>query len=172
MPDNELWKKLLEPQTLKAGWYLARNDANSNFFEVPFYTDVITISFDQNINEIAKRLSSNTYHPSPITFTDVPKSTLAIRPGSLPEIEDRIVLQSIVRLLAPDVDKHLTDAVYSYRVKHKPSSASLFKESDVLDIPYSKAKTITKYFDPFDPWYAAWPEFDEKSRAAFFDRGI
>ncbi|MGB8274911.1 MAG: hypothetical protein WCF16_06520, partial [Alphaproteobacteria bacterium] len=85
MADNELWKKLLDPATLKAGWNLARNDAKSNFFDAPFYTDVFTISFEENIDEIVKRLSTNTYRPSPITFIDVPKTTLAIRPGSLPE---------------------------------------------------------------------------------------
>ena len=167
MTENKLWDALLNPSTLKKGWNLARNDAKTNFFEVPFYTDTFAVSFEQNIIEIVKRLATNTYRPSPISFVEIPKSTLSIRPGSLPDIEDRIVLQTIVFLLAPSADAQLPDSVYSYRLKEKPTSAALFKESDVLDIPYLKSKTITKYFDPFDPWYAAWPEFDEKSKAAF-----
>lgn len=171
MPDNELWDQLLNPTVLKAGWNLVRNDAKGNFLDAPFYIDAFTISFEQNITELSKQLSTNSYRPSPITFVDVPKSTLAIRPGSLPEIEDRIVLQSMVLLLAPKADKELPDAVYSYRIKSNPTSKSLFKESDILDIPYLKTQTITKYFDPFDPWYAVWPEFDEKSKATFLEDG-
>src|SRR3569833_2127725 len=171
MPDNELWKKLLDPATLKAGWNLARYDSKSNFFDTPFYSDAVTISFQENIGEIIKKIATNTYRPAPISYIEIPKSALSIRPGTLPEIEDRIVLQSIIMLLAPKADEQLPDAVYSYRVKSAPTKNALFKEADVLDIPYLKSKTITKYFDPFDPWYAAWPEFDEKSKAAFLKDG-
>src|SRR3569832_369773 len=171
MAENLLWDKLLDPKTLKAGWNLARNDSKTNFLLVPFYSDVVTQSFELNILEIVKRLATNTYRPAPITFVDVPKSTLAIRPGTLPEIEDRIVLQTIVRHLAESEDKELPDAVFSYRVKSPTTTSVLFKESVVLDIPYLKAQTITKYFDPFEPWYAAWPEFDEESKATFLNDG-
>ena len=44
-------------------------------------------------------------------------------------------------------------------------------ESDVADIPYLKAKTIRRFIDPFDAWYARWPEFDEASRYAFVRDG-
>ena len=82
------------------------------------------------------------------------------------------MLQSIILLLAPKADKELPEAVYSYRVKSEITSNTLFKESDVLDIPYLKTATISKYFDPFDPWYAAWPEFDEKSKATFLKNPV
>jgi hypothetical protein len=171
MAENELWKELLSPASLKQGWHLARNDAKSNFFDAPFYTDTFTIAFEQNIHEISRRLATATYRPAAITFIDVPKSTLAIRPGSLPEIEDRVVLQTIVKLLAPKVDSELPDSVYSYRLKAAPTSQSIFKESDVLDIPYLKKKTISQHFDPFDPWYAVWPEFDQASKTSFVQDG-
>ncbi|MCX7354362.1 MAG: RNA-directed DNA polymerase [Alphaproteobacteria bacterium] len=146
---------------------MARQDAKQNFMDCPLYTDVFSIAFEQNIAELAKRLATQSYRPQPLTLIDIPKSTLAVRPGSVPEIEDRVVLQALVRLMAPIADKELPDAVYSYRIKKNPTATSLFKESDVLDIPYLKSKTITRYLDPFDPWYAAWPEFDERSREAF-----
>jgi hypothetical protein len=127
MADNELWDKLLSPDTLKAGWNLARNDAKNNFFDAPLYTDAFAISFQDNVLEIVKRLATNTYRPAPITCIDVPKSTLATRPGTLPDIEDRIVLQSIVRLLAPVADKKLSESVYSYRVRENPTPRQLVR---------------------------------------------
>ena len=43
----------------------------------------------------------------------------------------------------------------------------MFHETDPLDVPFLKRKQIVREIDPFDPWYAAWPEFDRESRESF-----
>ena len=163
------WGELLKDKALKAGWQLSRNDSKNDFIRLLYYTDTFTASFDDNLTEIKKRLSTHTYSFSPLYHIDVPKSTLAVRPGSLPRIEDRIVLHASIRLLALELDKLLPDAVHSYRLKKNPKGSALFRESDVLDIPYLKSKIIKKHIDPVDPWYLLWPEFDEKSKSSYLN---
>ena len=171
MAQNQLWKKLVDPKNLAKGWHLARAEIRQDFLNDPYYADKFTTHFEANLQEIAHRLISGTYAPQPITEIDVPKSSLAIRPGSVPQIEDRIVMQTVVLLLAPIADKSLPASVYSYRVKKKPTKTALFKESDSYDFPYLKRKTILTEIDPFESWYEMWPEFQEVSRSAFEEDG-
>lgn len=91
----------------------------------------------------------------------------------MPSLQDRIVLQAAVALMAPAVDKQLSDAVYSYRLRDKRPDArhGLFKESDVIDLPYLKGHTISRELDPFESWYNAWPEFDRATKSAFEEDG-
>ena len=77
-----------------------------------------------------------------------------------------LYLWAIVRELAPIMDTLLSDAVYSYRLKPKPTKDELFKESDALRIPFLKSKDISLELDPFEAWYAAWPDFEEASKDA------
>lgn len=46
----------------------------------------------------------------------------------------------------------------------------MFREG-VDEIPFLRAETVRK-IDPFEPWYAAWPEFDRKRIAAVTKRGF
>lgn len=131
MANHYLWKQLLDPKTLKAGWHLARADSRQDFLNILYYADTFTTSYDQHVNEIRHRLVAQTYVPSPLIPVEVPKSSLSIRPGSVPSIEDRIVLQTAILLLAPIADRSLPEGVYSYRLKERRSKHSIFKETDV-----------------------------------------
>lgn len=168
MADNNLWKQLLTPSALKSGWHLARNDMRNDFVDDRFFSDAVANNFDRYIAEILRLLQTNQYRFHPLVSIDVPKSGLAVRPGSVLHIADRIVLFAAIKLLVPIFDKYLPDSVYSYRYK-SDDKHTLFRESDVLDIPFLKKRTIQKYFEPFDPWYALWPLFDEESKGAIFE---
>lgn len=96
---------------------------------------------------------------------------MGTRPGSVPAIEDRVVLNAIVFLMASTIDEKFPDGVYSYRLKDPPERDSIFKESDILDLPYLKTRTISRRLDIVEPWYALWPEFERKSREAFEEDG-
>ena len=173
MADNELWDQLLDLRTLKLGWHLARRDAKQDFLDLPYYTDAYAVRLERKLREIQRLLATEKYAPSPLTLVEVPKGTLAVRPGSVPALADRIVLQSIVALVAPCVDAQLADAVYSYRLRDKQPDArhGLFRESDVIDLPFLKSRTISRLLDPFESWYDAWPDFDQASKRAFEEEG-
>jgi hypothetical protein len=170
MPENELWSQLLTEKALKAGWHLARNDMRSDFVDDRFFADAVANNLGPYISELSRTLRAGTYKPRPLVPIDVPKSSLAVRPGTLVHLADRIVLFAIVRLIAPKLDELLPkEVVYSYRFKAEGNKSSLFHETDILDLPFLKRRTIQKYIDPFDPWYALWPKFDEKSKTSISD---
>lgn len=171
MADNELWENLIDPKNLKRGWHLVRNDSRQDFVHRPTYLDDFSANYDEGISEIRRRLQTDTYTPAPLVHADVPKGSMAVRPGSVPQVEDRIVLQTIIYLLALKIDPNISKSVYSYRLKKKISKGSIFQESDVLDIPFIKKSIVSSQIDPFESWYLSWPEFDRVSRAAFEEDG-
>jgi Reverse transcriptase (RNA-dependent DNA polymerase) len=169
MQSNQLWNQLLEPTNLKAGWHLTRAELRKDFAERLLIEDAFALDLDGQIKELLRQLSTETFEPRPIIKVDVPKSNLAVRPGSILHIEDRVVLYSAIRLIASKVDANFSECVYSYRAKKGKNDKSLFHENDVLDIPFLKTKTIRRLVEPFDPWYELWPAFDDESRQVFED---
>lgn len=165
---NKLWKDLLEPQNLKRGWHLARADLDKDFAEELYSADAIACDLELVIKEISKELATDTYIPHPLFQVEVPKTTLSIRPGTVMNISDRIVLGAVVNLIAPTIDKIFPEAVYSYRLKEPlPKQGAIFQETTIVDMPYLKKATIHSKIDPFESWYDAWPKFDENSRKTF-----
>ena len=84
-------------------------------------------------------------------------------------IQDRVVLSAIILLIAPELDKKLPETVFSWRVKNPlpDNKKSIFRETDITDLPFLKKETIRREFDPFEGWYLLWPEFYEKTRKVF-----
>lgn len=168
MTKNSLWDKLLKVKVLKHGWHLARNDVRNDFAEDLFSTDTFAIYLDRNIQEISNKLATDTYIPHALFRVEVPKGSLGFRPGAVIHIEDRIVLYSIVLLIAEKIDNEFTDSVYSWRLKKPiPKKGGIFKETSILDMPYLKRATISRIIDPFESWYVAWPDFDKESKRIF-----
>lgn len=170
-----LWEKLLNKDTLIRGYHLAKEDLKKSFTEELYLADSFTNDHTSNINEILRQLGKGTYHPKPLVKIDIPKNPLSVRPGAVLCFEDSIVLHAIMFLIAERFEQGMSESVYSYRLKagfkDGKNKQSMFKDSDVLDLPYLKRKTVSKHIDPFEPWYANWPEFDDVSRKAFTERG-
>lgn len=141
---NKLYKKLLSLPLLKRAWHLARTDARTDFIYDPYKYNDYAYNLEENLKGLLISLKQDTYHPQPVLQIDVPKSSLAVRPGSTIEIEDRIVLFAITCLIAPDLDKKLPSTVYSYRLKKGLDKDSLFKETDIVEFPFSKSRLFKK----------------------------
>ena len=101
----------------------------------------------------------------------MPKDLLAVRPGSIVDINDLIVLYGIIMQIAPRLDSKLPKSVYSYRYKPNKKKTELFKEDKILEYTFLKKKTILKKIDIFDSWYVQWPIFIEKSVYAYEQEG-
>ncbi|MCP5156413.1 MAG: hypothetical protein H6983_19720 [Ectothiorhodospiraceae bacterium] len=163
-----LWKQLLTPEVLTRGWHLARLDTRQDFSEDLYSTDVYGQDLRNLINETLKRIKTGTYQANPLFRMEVPKGSLAFRPGTVIPIHDRVVVSAIVLLLAPEIDKHLPDAVFSWRLKDPlPKTGPIFRETDITDLPFLKKKTIRVEVDPFEGWYRLWPQFDEVTRRLY-----
>lgn len=169
--ENRLWKQLLNNDSLLSGWHLARREAYLDSLEENNLLNAFADDLDNNIKEIRRRLQSETYRPYALRRIDLPKGNLSVRPGSVVAIPDKVVLLSIIRLVAPILDEKLSQAVYSYRIKKNYDQSSMFLETDDIDFPFLKKKFISSKIDPFEPWYGAWPIFDEASRHAFLSEG-
>lgn len=163
-----LWNRLLTLEILRRGWHLARLDTRNDFAEDLYSTDVFGSDLGDQLQETLNRLKTGTYQPRPLFRIEVPKGALGFRPGSVIPIHDRVVLCSIVLLLAPGIDKLLPKSVYSWRLKKPiPKTGSIFRESEITDLPFLKKKAIRANVDPFEGWYTLWPRFDQKTRRVF-----
>ena len=138
MAKNLLWKKLLDPDILKRGWHLSRLDVIRDFAEDLFSTDVFAIDLNNNILEISNKLFTDNYRPHKLFRIEVPKGSLGFRPGAVIHIEDRIVLYSIVLLIAEKIDDEFPDSVRSLRLERPiPKKGGLFKETSVIFVIFS-----------------------------------
>jgi len=169
---EKLWKELLTKETITRGWHLARDDTRQDFSEDLYSTDTYAQSLSQLVQETINRLLTNSFQPRPLFRIEVPKGPLAFRPGAVIPIQDRVVLSSLVLLIAPALDKKLPDSVFSWRLKNPiPKKGPIFKETDITDLPFLKKETIREEVDPFEGWYRLWPVFDEKTRKVFKEDG-
>jgi reverse transcriptase-like protein len=147
---------------------LSRNDMRQDFVEDLYSSDAFAINLEENLRELGNRILTDTYRPGALLRIEVPKGSLGTRPGSVPLMRDRVALYSIIYLIGPVADKLIPPNVYSFRVKKDfEPQKGMFHETDTLDIPFVKRQQIVREIDPFDPWYAAWPEFDRESRETF-----
>lgn len=175
MRDNSLYKALLRPETLMAGWHLAHNDSRDDFVLDPFSHEDFTNNLTSRLGFIVREVKQDRYRSRQLVHVDVPKSGYAVRPGNVLPIEESALLHSIAYVLAPRLDPHLSDSVHSYRLhkewrKRVQKGRSIFQEGDD-QIPFLKGKTIRK-LDPLESWYQAWPEFDEARLALVRTRGF
>lgn len=171
MMDNRLYKKLSSIDILKRAWHLVRNDARNDFIYDTYRYSDFGFSLEDNLKSIQENLIRESYYPKPLLEIDVPKSSLAVRPGSVPEIEDRIVTYAMIYLIAPCLDKKLPDGVYSYRLKPEETQERLFHDHEILKFPFLKKRTIQKRIDIVESWYGQWPKFIEISKYTFEEQG-
>ncbi len=163
---NSLYKRVISKDNLIHAWDNVRYDSTNDFAPDCIGYDDIGANINELIKSIYNRLSSNSYQALPLKYVDVPKSTFAVRPGSIPEIEDRLVSYAILNVIAPIIDKKISDSVYSFRVKkdYKESRKGLFEERK--EIPYLKKKTL-RISMPIEDWFYEWPAFYEISKRLY-----
>jgi len=164
---ERLYKKLLSIDLLKRAWHLARSDAQNAFLFDSYRYNDFAFHLEENLSAIFEALKNDCYHAKTLLRIDVPKSSLAVRPGSSPEIEDRIVTFAITCLIAPILDKELPDTVYSCRLKTKQERNRLFEDLEILNFPFLKRKTIQGRVSIMEPWYGQWPKFVEETKRAY-----
>jgi len=170
MVKNILYKKIVSEDNLIRAWDHVRYDTINDFTPDCFGYDDVGSNLNELIKIIHDRLSSHNYQAFPLKNIDVPKSTLAVRPGSVPEIEDRLVSYAIINIIAPKIDKKISDNVYSFSVRkdYKTSKSGLFEER--REIPYLKKKTLRR-IALIEDWFYEWPVFYEISKRIYEEEG-
>lgn len=174
MFKDRLFKALCNPETLKVGWHLAHLDSRDDFISDPIgYEDVAT-NLSARLSFLIREVRHERYRPRYLINIDLPKIGLGVRPGTVIPIEEAALLHAIIYLLSPFIDKRLSDSVYSFRL-HKDWKKRVAKGRDIFhegddQIPFLRGTTIRK-LDVHEPWYIAWPEFNQERIKAAKDRG-
>src|SRR3989338_7830490 len=105
--SNILYKKLFSLPLLKRAWHLAIFDSKTDFIYDSYRYADYAFKLEENLKGLMLSLKDETYRPQSILEIDVPKSTLAVRPGTVIAIENRIVLFAILCLIGPLIDRKL-----------------------------------------------------------------
>lgn len=162
------WELVRNPAVLRRAAQIVAVESQSDFHDPSLERQILGFARDQIISDISATIEANRYIPEPKISQLIPKSTYSQRPGSVLPYRDRVVCQAILLCIAPEIDQLLSPNVWSWRVKQsaknqspeRVSKSGIFRETDISKFPFLKKRTVRKYFDPFSPWYALWPEFD------------
>lgn len=175
MSDGDIfWDYLSDSRTLNRAAHLVDKDSRADFYDSVIERQIATHRRSTIVDEITSSLRADRYMPSPTNSILVPKSTYSQRPGTILPYRDRIVLQAIMMCMAPRLDRHLSRSVWSWRVRKNLRGASpemitsrgIFEETDIAAFPYLKKRTVERYINTFEPWYALWPKFDVATKSA------
>jgi len=168
---RDLFKKLCKSEVLKIAANYVLDDKKDDFIPDVFRNQDYIFNLQENLDRLAKALKNGTYRPRSLKEIDVPKSGLAVRPGSTLDIEDHIVLFAIAYLLAPVMDRILPNSVFHFRVKKKgkhPHPEKLFQNENLVLIRKVKRKELRI----FDDWYEAWPEYVAEAQSIYEKEGF
>jgi hypothetical protein len=169
--SRDLYKQICEPEVLKIAANYVHDDKKDDFIPDVFRNQDYIFNLRENLQRLAQSLKNGTYRPRPLKEIDVPKSGLAVRPGSSLDIEDHIVLFAIAYLLAPIMDRVLPESVFHFRVKKKgkrPHPDKLFENEG----PVLIRKVLRKELRIFEDWYEAWPEFVAEAQSIYEKEGF
>jgi len=91
MAKNIIYKRVVSEDNLIQACDHVRYDVIDDFALDSFEYVGVSTNLNESMKAIHDRLSSDNHQAFPLKHTDVPKSTLTVRPRSVPEIEDRLV---------------------------------------------------------------------------------
>ena len=168
---RDLYKTLYKPQVLKIAANYVHDDKKDDFVPDVFRNQDYIFNLQENLERLAQSLKNGTYRARPLKEIDVPKSGLAVRPGSSLDIEDHTVFFAIAYLLAPILDRVLPENVFHFRVKKKgkqPHPDRLFQNEGPILI----RKVLRKKLRIFGDWYEVWPEFVAEAQSIYAKEGF
>lgn len=165
------YKKLCNIEILTKAWHLAICNSRRSFLDDSLLFEDYAYKLEKNLTLLSRKLENGVYNPEPLLRADIPKSSLAVRPGSRLQIEDWILMYAIVYLLSKEIDPKIPDFVYSFRLRKHPKKNYIFRDVDIIKFPFLKSKTIRRRVVSFDEWYIQWPIFEEKTIYAFQEEG-
>lgn len=122
---HALYDKIYRPDILKTAWLKVKsNNGSAGVDGITIDKIVNEIGENQFLNNLYKKLKTETYHPSPVTRVWIPKANSEkMRPLGIPTIEDRVVQQAVKSVLEPIFETTFKDSSYGFRPKRNAHQA-------------------------------------------------
>jgi len=103
---HSIYGQLLDPRRIKPAWEKVKMNKGAGGI------DGVTLekyeqNLEVNLTNLLDRLKSKEYKPSPVRRKYIPKKNGKMRPLGIPNIEDRIVQQTVVDVLQPKLEEHV-----------------------------------------------------------------
>jgi retron-type reverse transcriptase len=118
---QKLWENMISEEWLSHAWEEIRRNKGS---QTPGTDKLTAEDVDlSHIRRLAERLRSNTYSPTAVRRTYIPKSNGKLRPLGIPSIEDRIVQQGLRMVLEPIFEADFLPCSHGFRQGRSPHTA-------------------------------------------------
>lgn len=122
---HALYDKIYRPDILKTAWLKVKsNDGSAGIDGITIDEIVNDIGESQFLNNLYKKLKTETYQPSPVKRVWIPKAdSEKMRPLGIPTVEDRVVQQAVKFVLEPIFETTFKDSSYGFRPKRSAHQA-------------------------------------------------
>jgi retron-type reverse transcriptase len=118
---QKLWDNMISEEWLSQAWEEIRKNKGS---QTPGIDKLAAEDVDlSRIRRLSERLRSNTYSPTAVRRTYIPKSNDKLRPLGIPSIEDRVVQQGLRMVLEPIFEADFLPCSHGFRQGHSPHTA-------------------------------------------------
>jgi retron-type reverse transcriptase len=99
------------------------------FVRQPHEIDLVAIDLQSYLDRLRERLASGSYQPSPQIICEAPKSPIAMRPGSILTLDDRVVFTAAVGSILPNlIDRFsTTDGIIDFSYWPAPQCPSVYR---------------------------------------------
>ena len=114
---HALYDKIYRPDILKSAWLRVKDNKGSAGIDGITIDEVVNeIGESTFLNDLYKKLKTETYRPSPVKRVWIPKANSEkMRPLGIPTIEDRVVQQATKMILEPIFETTFKDTSYGFR---------------------------------------------------------
>jgi retron-type reverse transcriptase len=161
-------------ENLKKAWRFVKYDIKDNFaFDVIEYEDIKT-NIDVVISSLSSQLASDRYYPAPLLKVGVPKSEYSVRPGTVINVVDLIVLYAIAQQIVGLIDPILSESVYAYRLNPRAgrSGEHLFRHKEHVERESEDEEEVVEEIDDLEDldfpynWFENWIQFHQMTTKA------
>ena len=122
---HALYDKIYRPDILKTAWLRVKsNNGSAGIDGITIDKIVNEIGESQFLNELYRKLKTQTYRPLPVRRVWIPKANSEkMRPLGIPTVEDRVVQQAVKFVIEPIFETTFKDSSYGFRPKRSAHQA-------------------------------------------------
>lgn len=146
-----LYDRMLSPQALREGFKKVRSAKGAPGIDGQSINDFAE-NLEINIMELAYELREKSYRPHPVKRVEIPKPEGGVRALGVPSVRDRVVQQTLLKVLQPIFDPHFHPSSYGYRpgrsCHQAIEKATLFVQK--YDLRHVVDMDLSKCFDMLD----------------------